>query len=153
MTTLLLHLSDVEEAKWAATYKAALPGVTVVRQSEPYDPAAIDYIFVWKPKADAFDGLSNLKAVLSLGAGVDALLKHPKLPDAPVVRFMDADLTRKMTDYVVAQVTMHQRLATRFKRDPAARRWPQVYPPAAHNNTIGIKGQGTHASKAAHTNQ
>ena len=94
MTTLLLHLSDVDEAKWAATYRAALPGVTVVRQSEPYDPATVDYIFVWKPKAEAFDGLDHLKAVLSLGAGVDALLKHPKLPDAPVVRFMDADLTR-----------------------------------------------------------
>ena len=150
MTTLLLHLSDVDEAKWAATYKAALPGVTVVRQSEPYDPAAIDYIFVWKPKADAFDGLSNLKAVLSLGAGVDALLKHPKLPDAPVVRFMDADLTRKMTDYVVAQVTMHQRLATRFKRDQAARRWTQVFPPAAHNTTVGIMGLGALGSDAAH---
>ena len=93
MTTLLLHLSDVDEARWAATYRAALPGVTVVRQSEAFDPAAIDYIFVWKPKPDAFEGLVNLKAVLSLGAGVDALLKHPRLPQAPVVRFVDTDLT------------------------------------------------------------
>jgi len=150
MTTLLLHLSDVDEAEWAATYKRALPGVTVVRQSEPYDPAAIDYIFVWKPRPEAFDGLSHLKAVLSLGAGVDALLKHPKLPDAPVVRFIDADLAQKMTDYVVAQVTMHQRLATQFKRDQAARRWTQIYPPAAHHTTVGIMGLGQLGSDAAH---
>ena len=33
MTTLLLHLSDVDEARWAATYKAALPDVTVLMLS------------------------------------------------------------------------------------------------------------------------
>ena len=76
MTTLLLHLADVDEARWAEAYRAALPDVAVVRASEPHDPAGVDYIFVWKPRADAFDGLVNLKAVLSLGAGVDALLKH-----------------------------------------------------------------------------
>jgi glyoxylate/hydroxypyruvate reductase A len=142
VTTLLLHLSDVDEEQWAATYRAALPGVTVVRQTEKYDPAAVDYIFVWKPKPDAFDGLTNLKAVLSLGAGVDALLKHPRLPKAPIVRFVDADLTQRMTDYVVAQVTMHQRLATRYKRDQAARRWQQHYPPAASETNVGVMGLG-----------
>jgi glyoxylate/hydroxypyruvate reductase A len=142
MTTLLLHLSDVDEAAWARRYAEALPGVTIVRQSDSFDPKAIDYIFVWKPKPAAFDGLTNLKAVLSLGAGVDALLKHPALPDRPIVRFVDADLTQRMTDYVVAQVTYHQRLGTRFKRDQAARRWTQLYPPAASETTVGVMGLG-----------
>jgi glyoxylate/hydroxypyruvate reductase len=142
MTTLLLHLSDVDEAGWARRYADALPGVTVVRQSESFDPAAIDYVFVWKPKPNAFDGLANLKAVLSLGAGVDALLKHPALPDKPIVRFVDADLTQRMTDYVVAQVTFHQRLGTRFKRDQAARAWKQLYPPAASETSVGVMGLG-----------
>lgn len=149
MTTLLLHLSDVDEATWAATFRAALPGVTVVRQGEVYDPAQVDYVFVWKPKPGAFDGLTGLKAVLSLGAGVDALLKHPKLPDRPIVRFVDPDLTQRMTDYVVAQVTMHQRLATRYKRDQLARRWSQHYPPAASETSVGIMGLGQLGSDAA----
>ena len=142
MTTLLLHLSDVDEAAWARHYAEALPGLTVVRQSDSYDPAAVDYIFVWKPKANAFDGLSNLKAVLSLGAGVDALLKHPSLPDRPIVRFVDAGLTHRMTDYVVSQVSFHQRLGTRFKRDQAARRWKQFYPPDASLTNVGVMGLG-----------
>ena len=54
----------------------------MVRRGDAFDPAEVDYIFVWKPKPDAFDGLTGLKAVLSLGAGVDALLKHPRLPRA-----------------------------------------------------------------------
>jgi glyoxylate/hydroxypyruvate reductase A len=149
MTALLLHLSDVDEAAWARRYTEALPDITVVRQSEAFDPAAIDYIFVWKPKPHAFEGLTSLKAVLSLGAGVDALLKHPSLPDRPIVRFVDADLTQRMTDYVVAQVAMHQRLFTRFKRDQAARRWTQLYPPTASQTNVGIMGLGELGSDAA----
>jgi glyoxylate/hydroxypyruvate reductase A len=149
MTNLLLHLSDVDEAGWARRYRDALPEVTVIRQTEPFDPASIDYIFVWKPKPTAFNGLTNLEAVLSLGAGVDALLKHPSLPDRPIVRFVDADLTQRMTDYVVAQVTMHQRLFTRFKRDQLARRWSQLYPPAATETNVGIMGLGELGADAA----
>ncbi|MDO8359750.1 MAG: glyoxylate/hydroxypyruvate reductase A, partial [Devosia sp.] len=149
MTTLLLHLSDVDEPGWTERYREALPEVRVVRRGDDYDPARVDYAFVWKPKPEAFDGLTGLKAVLSLGAGVDALLKHPHLPAVPIVRFVDADLTEKMSDYVVAQVAMHQRLFTRFCRDQRARRWTQIYPPAASNTNVGIMGLGALGADAA----
>jgi glyoxylate/hydroxypyruvate reductase A len=142
MPTLLLHLANFNEVSWGAGFAAALPDYRVVRRGDDYDPRDVDYIFVWKPTADAFAGLANLKAVLSLGAGVDALLQHPALPNAPIVRFIDADLTQRMSDYVLANVTMHQRLLTRFKRDQAARRWVQLYPPAAWDTTVGIMGMG-----------
>lgn len=150
MTTLLLRLSDVDEAGWARRYAAALPEVKVVRQTDSYDPAGVDYLFVWKPKADAFEDLTNLKAVLSLGAGVDALLKHPGLPDRPLVRFIDSDLTQRMTDYVVAQVSMHHRQFVRFKRDQAAHRWKQLYPPAASETSVGVMGLGEIGMDAVH---
>ncbi len=141
--TLLLHLADFNEPRWARGFAAALPGYRVVMRGDAFDPAEIDYIFVWKPKPDAFEGLRNLKAVLSLGAGVDALLRHPALPEGvPIVRFVDADLTQRMSDYVVAQVSMHQRLATRFRRDQAARRWVQLYPPPCWGISVGIMGMG-----------
>lgn len=139
---LLLHLSDVNEASWAEKLAEALAPYPVVRRGDAYDPADIRYIFVWKPKADAFDGLDKLTAILSMGAGVDALLKHPNLPDAPIVRFVDADLSQRMSDYVVAHVTMHHRLYTRFRADQVARRWSQLYPPAASETTVGIMGMG-----------
>lgn len=142
MATLLLHLADFDEASWARGFAAALPGHRVVRRNDSYDPAGVDYIFVWKPTPDAFDGLVNLKAVLSLGAGVDALLHHPKLPDKPIVRFVDADLTQRMSEYVLANVLMHHRLFARFKQDQEARRWVQLYPPAARKSRVGVMGLG-----------
>ena len=139
---LLLHLSDVDEASWADKLRAALAPYRVVRRGDDFDPTDVRYIFVWKPRPEAFDGLSGLKAILSLGAGVDALLKHKRLPDVPIVRFVDADLSQRMSDYVVAHVTMHHRLYTRFRADQQAKRWSQLYPPAASETTVGIMGMG-----------
>ena len=146
---LLLHIADVDEAHWAQAFREALAPYPVVRRGDKFDPADVRYIFAWKPAPDAFDGLTNLKAVLSLGAGVDALLKHPNLPDAPLVRFVDDDLTQKMTDYVVANVAMHHRSFTRFRTDQRAHAWNQFYPPAASASTVGIMGLGVLGQDAA----
>jgi glyoxylate/hydroxypyruvate reductase A len=146
---LLLHLSDVDEASWAKRFAQALAPYPVVRRGDRFDPAEVRYIFVWKPKPDAFDGLTGLEAILSLGAGVDALLKHPHLPDAPVVRFVDDDLSQRMSDYVVAHVTMHHRGYSKFRADQHARRWDQYYPPAAGETTVGIMGMGVLGQDAA----
>ncbi|SFV36597.1 glyoxylate/hydroxypyruvate reductase A [Devosia crocina] len=147
---LLLHLSDVNEASWAEAFAKALAPYPVVRRGDDFDPADVRYMFVWKPKPDAFDGMSGLEAILSLGAGVDALLKHPNLPaDVPVVRFVDEDLSQRMSDYVVAHVAMHHRLYTRFRRDQKARRWSQLYPPSASQSTVGIMGLGVLGQDAA----
>jgi glyoxylate/hydroxypyruvate reductase A len=140
---LLLHITDFNEPSWARRFADALPGHRVVLRGDDYDPAAIDYIFVWKPKLDAFDGLTNLKAVLSLGAGVDALLRHPGRPHGvPIARFVDADLTQRMSDYVLQSVTLHQRLFTRFNEDQKAKRWVQLYPPPSWDISVGIMGLG-----------
>ncbi|WP_108396022.1 2-hydroxyacid dehydrogenase [Devosia submarina] len=146
---LLLHLSDVDEASWAKRFAEALAPYPVVRRGDQFDPAEVRYIFVWKPKPDAFEGLTGLRAVLSLGAGVDALLKHPKLPDAPIVRFVDEDLSQRMSDYVVAHVTMHHRGFSKFQADQKARRWDQYYPPAASETAVGIMGMGVLGQDAA----
>jgi glyoxylate/hydroxypyruvate reductase A len=47
-----------------------------------------------------------------------------------------------MADYVVAHVSMHQRLFTQYKADQKARRWVQHYPDAATEITVGIMGLG-----------
>ncbi|MBE7734198.1 2-hydroxyacid dehydrogenase [Devosia faecipullorum] len=146
---LLLHLSDVDEAGWASAFAEQLAPYPVVRRGDDFDPAAVRYVFVWKPTPDAFDDLVNLEAVLSLGAGVDALMQHLRLPDAPIVRFVDDDLSQRMSDYVVAHVTMHHRQFTRFRADQQARRWSQFYPPAAAETSVGIMGMGVLGQDAA----
>ena len=146
---LLLHLSGIDESGWAQGFKDALPDYRVLTRADRYDPEEIEYFLGWRPAADAFEGMRNLKAILSLGAGVDALLAHPALPDVPVVRFVDDELTDCMSDYVISQVTMHQRLFTRYAADQKAKRWSQFYPPASHQIAVGFMGLGVLGTDAA----
>lgn len=141
--TLLLHLNDVDENRWAERFDEKLGGYPIVRRGEDYDPEDVRYIFVWRPHDNAFDGLDHLKVVLSYGAGVDALLHHPRLPaDVPIVRFVDDELSQCMSDYVVAHVTMHHRLYTRYRADQKAHRWGPLYPHPAWKINVGVMGLG-----------
>ena len=91
--TLLLHLNTVDEDAWAQKFRAALPGFPVVQRGDAFAPEDIRYIFVWKPAPDAFEGLDNLKAVLSLGAGVDAAGQQGEVrPDHPDQAAQQRDL-------------------------------------------------------------
>ncbi|MCZ4271718.1 2-hydroxyacid dehydrogenase [Maritalea porphyrae] len=148
--TFLMHLSDVSEREWANAFQKALPNHKVVTRQDQYSPVEIKYLYVWKPEADAFDGLDHLEVIFSLGAGVDSIVKHPKLPrGVPVVRFVDDTLTQCMSDYVVANVTMHHRQATRYKREQAQRKWDQYYPERASTINVGIMGLGQLGKDAA----
>lgn len=141
--TLLLHLNGVDEAKWVGLLQPLLGAYPVRTRADRFDPGDIAYVLAWKPDADAFLGLDRLKAVLSYGAGVDALLDHPGLPrDVPVVRFVDPDLTYRMRDYVVSEVLAHTRLETQFRAAQGARQWIERVPPRAEDLNVGVMGLG-----------
>ena len=140
---LLLHLNEVDENLWAQRLAVKLNNYPIYVRTDNYNPSEINYIFTWKPHDNAFDGLENLKAILCLGAGVDALLNHKSLPkNVPIVRFVDAELAQCMSDYVLANVTMHHRLFTRFQNDKNAKNWQQFFPPPANQRSVGIMGLG-----------
>ena len=54
-----------------------------------------------------------------------------------------------MSDYVISQVTMHQRLFTRYAAHQKAKVWSQLYPPASHEISVGIMGLGVLGTDAA----
>ncbi|MBX2886648.1 MAG: glyoxylate/hydroxypyruvate reductase A [Granulosicoccus sp.] len=109
------------------------------------NPAAIEYAVVWQPPADFFDGLTGLKAIFSLAAGVDHLLNHPSLPqDVPLVRLQDAGMGEKMAEYVLYGVLHAQRRMTEYALHQRAEQW--AHDPVgfdAGDCRVGILGLGT----------
>ena len=94
---------------------------TIVVLGEPFDRRAVRYVATWKhPKPGSLAGLPNLEAIFSLGAGVDHLIADPDLPDVPIVRVVEDDLTDRMSEYVVLHCLMHLREQRRYDA-PAAR--------------------------------
>src|SRR5205085_12167511 len=48
----------------------------------------IDTALVWQPPPGLIKTLPKLGLIVSVGAGVDALLDDPSLPDLPLVRYV-----------------------------------------------------------------
>jgi glyoxylate/hydroxypyruvate reductase len=103
----------------------------------------IEYAAAWLPPANVLKNLPNLKVIFSLGAGVDAILKDPTLPDnIPIVRVNDDDLTKRMTEYIVLHVLMHHRQQRRIDTNQIKRKWDSFPTHAASDLSVGIMGLG-----------
>ncbi|MBH0237462.1 2-hydroxyacid dehydrogenase [Methylobrevis albus] len=149
--TVLFAVAGWSPEHWVAAYREADPERAVVVAPELGDPAAIRYALAWKPPAGLLAGLPNLEVIFSLGAGVDHLLGDPTLPDLPLVRIVDPDLTRRMTDWVVLQALMHLRAQRTYDRQQRERRWAQHPYPTATDVRVGIMGFGVLGRAAART--
>lgn len=140
---LLIAINGWEVAPWIARFRARGTDREIrVWPDEIGDPADIAYAAAWKPPHGLLAGFPNLKAIFSLGAGVDHLTGDPALPDVPVVRIVDRDLTQRMTEYVVMHTLMfhrRQRLYDRQQRDKIWFEHPQA---AAKAVAVGVMGLG-----------
>lgn len=105
--------------------------------------ADIEYAAAWLPPPEALASLPNLKLLMSLGAGVDAILSDPTLPpDIPIVRINDPDLTGRMTEYIVLHVLMHHRQQRRLDANQKKKHWDSFVTHAAKDLSVGIMGLG-----------
>ena len=145
---------DVE--RWASRVRPLLPEHPVLstERSGVYtgsDSALADvhYILAWKPLQETIDRLPKLRVIFSLGAGVDHVFALPRIPDVPIVRIVDPDLTGRMTEYVVWQVLNHLRRGPAYASLQRRHLWRDLEPPAAREATVGIMGLGVMGSAAA----
>jgi glyoxylate/hydroxypyruvate reductase A len=128
---------------WVERFKRLLPDRDIVVLGEDFDRSAVRYVATWGPKPGSLSGLPNLKALFSLGAGVDHLMSYPDLPDVPIVRVAQDDLTHRMSEYMVLHCLMYLRDQRRFDEDQKAKRWkPDRAPPIAGEVRVGIMGFG-----------
>ncbi|TBW39277.1 glyoxylate/hydroxypyruvate reductase A [Siculibacillus lacustris] len=148
--SLVVAVRGWDPAPWLARFRRlAPPGLAVVDGREPFDATAIRWAAVWKPEPGFLAGLPNLRAVFNLGAGVDALLGDPTLPEVPVARIVDPDLTARMTEWVVMHVLMHHRRVATLAEAQARAEWLTLYQPAAGAVRVGIMGLGVLGRDAA----
>jgi glyoxylate/hydroxypyruvate reductase A len=140
--SILLALSGWQPDAWLERFRAHAGSRTVRLAPDIGDPAAIRYACVWKPEPGLLATLPKLEAIFSLGAGVDHLLGDPALPDRPIVRIVDPDLTIRMTEYVVLHVLLHHRRMKLYERQQRDRIWRENADPAASEVRVGIMGLG-----------
>ncbi len=110
----------------------------------------ICYAVSWRHPGGALADLPNLQAIFSLGAGVDHVFYDPRLPETPIVRVVDEDLTNRMSEWVVMHALLHLRQQKLYDQRQAARHWEEdLEQPAAGDVRVGVMGLGELGRDAA----
>ena len=147
---LLLAMTGWDPAPWIAKLSALLPGRRIDTLATLEDRARVGYALTWRHPEGSLQRLPNLKAIFSLGAGVDHVFADRRLPDAPVVRVVDPDLTQRMSEWVALQVLLHHRQFRRYDRQQREKIWDEdEAQPAAREVRVGLLGLGVLGLDAA----
>jgi glyoxylate/hydroxypyruvate reductase A len=110
---------------------------------EDYKPEEITYFSGFRPPPGFLKTLPNLKAMFSLGAGVDGFLRDPELPRLPLTRFVDPTLMHEMAQFVVMHVLIAHRGQRFFDAAQQESSWRQrMLARASRDTRIGILGLG-----------
>lgn len=149
--TILLSVTGFDPHVWQTHLQNAAPDRHVITDTAEAERVEdIHYAVVWKQRPGALNDLPNLKAIFSIGAGVDHIFSDPDVPDVPIVRVVADDLTDRMSEYVVWQVLDHHRKGSLYRRQQSDKLWHEDRrQPAASDVTVGILGLGVLGTDAA----
>ena len=136
---------------WKAALLAVDPSLEIRLFPDAGDPAEIEAAVVWT----AHDMMElrrypNLKLIVSMGAGVDHLLRAPGPPPGiPVARLKDVLLTSAMAEWVLLNVLRFHRQDPEYRALQQRKKWLELSAPSTAERRIGILGIGELGSASA----
>jgi glyoxylate/hydroxypyruvate reductase A len=101
------------------------------------------------PDFDALPAFPNLKAMFSRAAGVDDIVRHPKLPKVPLGKVEPPGGDPMMTEYVVMHVLRLHRDMPGYQAAQARREWRRVPIARPEQRRVGFLGFGMMAKAPA----
>jgi glyoxylate/hydroxypyruvate reductase A len=136
---------------WKAALLAVDPSLDIRLFPNAGDPKEIEAAVCWT-QHDMMElrRYPNLKLLVSMGAGVDHLLRQPgPPPGVPVARLKDARLTQGMTEWVLLNVLRFHRQDLEYRAQQAKRVWDELPAPDTAKRRVGILGLGELGGAAA----
>jgi len=127
---------------WLDALRPAGDLVEIRRWPAAGEPCEIDYLVAWQHPPGFLGRFPALKAIFWIGAGVDALLLDPELPDVPVVRMLDDSLSVGMAEFVAERVLHYHRMMPVYAEQQRQRVWRPLTPPLARDRRVGVLGLG-----------
>ncbi|MBT3457134.1 MAG: glyoxylate/hydroxypyruvate reductase A [Thiotrichales bacterium] len=128
---------------WSSGLQEAMPEMDIKVYPDEGDVNDIEYAVVWKHPRGILKKYPNLKAILSLGAGVDHIISDSELPKGlPIVRLVDKKLTHEMYLHSLHWVLHFHSNQYLYRIQQQSREWIQQSSVQSEDRTIGIMGLG-----------
>ena len=152
MTKIVVATVNPEASRrWQEVMQAALPHYEVVAWEPGGSSIGARYAVVWSPPDALFQTETELEAIFNLGAGVDAILALPSLPDIPVYRLEDAGMAPQMAEYVIHYLSGISRGFDVYAKQQQAGAWSPLKATRYEDWPVGVMGVGKlglHVAKA-----
>ena len=148
---ILLSTKSHTMQDWKAALLAVDPSLEIRLFPDAGNPTDIEAAVVWT----AHDMMElrrypNLKLIVSMGAGVDHLLRAPGPPPGiPVARLKDVLLTSAMAEWVLLNVLRFHRQDPEYRALQQRKEWLELSAPSTTERRIGILGIGELGSASA----
>lgn len=141
---LVIIRNDHKIPTWMAAFKAYDSTLKVYDYFQPHPKEDVLMAAVWKHPERSLNTYPNLKAVHSMGAGVDFILEDPNgIPDWPILRVKDNNLASDMAEYILGQVLSILKEFPKYHSNKFQGIWePKPYRRIS-DVTVGIMGLGT----------
>ncbi len=149
--SILLNNNGYGSTAWADEIGTLLPGFPVHIYPDIPDRNSIRYALVWDHPHGDLASYPNLRAILSLGAGVEHLTADPDLPDLPIIRLSDPAVARDMGLHCLYWVLNFHRHYHRYTRQQKDRHWCRHDCPSPENFRVGIMGLGLIGTQVSKT--
>ncbi len=140
--TLVLVSGDPE---FVGEWRNAFADSEIVKVTLPEDPAATQAVgaMVFAPPPGSLARYEHLAVVFNLGAGVDALIADPSVPNVPIVRLENADMKDLMCEYVVYHALRLHRAFAKAELQQMEARWSLMAAAApARHRSVTVLGLG-----------
>lgn len=150
MAVLFRPLIPVDKSYWVPVLRDVLGPYDMRIWPDIGNAEDIKYMVAWKMFPGDADAWPNLKAVLSLSAGVNQYIGHPQFPkSAALIRMIDPGLTQGMVEYVVGYTMRFHRGHDHMRILAKTTPWGSVIPRLSQNCRVGIMGLGEMGSACA----
>ncbi|MEM9440594.1 MAG: glyoxylate/hydroxypyruvate reductase A [Pseudomonadota bacterium] len=137
-------------ADWTGELRRQATMHQICVPAEIPDRASIDAAVVWKVPVGFFDGMTNLRAIIVPGAGVDQLTgSDAPFPDVPILRLADPIMATRMAEYILSMVLDHHRQLGRYRNQQHRMVWARHFHRDPADIRISILGMGVLGKKVA----
>ena len=148
--TFMIAMGSGDPAPWAKSFETLLPEFHIATLGDKVEPDQVAYAMTWYHPPGSLSEFTSLKAIFSMGAGVDHLFRDPQLPNVPTARVVDPDLTKRMTEYVILHALSILRQTRRYRLQQTQNLWSDDdHQPAAGDVRVGVMGMGVLGQDAA----
>ena len=151
----ILVAADFNDDEWAAWWPAlaaALPGEQLVRNAAQAPFETIDVALVGNPPIGVLQGLTGLRFIQSLWAGVDRLLLDTSVPaSVPLARMVDPAMNSAMAETALWAVIAQHRGFFEYASQQRSAQWRQHAQRRADEINVAVLGLGQMGRAAAQT--